>query len=423
MENCKLPKDLVVDILARLSVKSLMQFKCVCKFFYDLITSDRHFLDKHYGISKAKTDYVLLETGWNVREYYLLYKESEGNEIECIYLDIPVRPKAQRWVKSCEGMLCLILTRKDVLNLDAGDNLIYDILIWNPFIRKIKALPPITVPYKLSYPAYALNAFGFGISNNMIWKVVMRLEICSLCDDGRKIVHQTTMVYSQVHGDSWSLRPINLVTSFLDREIQGDGFYLKGRYYWSEKSYFNGQYLLWFDMDDKVFGTIEFPSDVTIASVTIMDETIALLGYPSVGDFSCIGIWLMIENDNNTYWRKQTIVDCVVNADNNECWRPIGIWNAGTELLVFLDSTIAWDPFSDEMDVPYFISIDLVTQERKMFSISKERKCITMTSDQAAGYIQVYNERNTNIAEEWKQSIFMRKRIYARVYSESLHLL
>nr|GMD22864.1 putative F-box protein At1g19160 [Ipomoea batatas] len=146
-------------------------------------------------------------------------------------------------------------------------------------------------------------------------------------------------------------------------------------------------------MDEEVFGTIELPSNVIIASFTIMNETIALLGYSTVGDSSCIEIWLMIENDNNTYWHKQAIIDCVVNVDNNERWRALGIWNVDNELLVFLDTTLHWDPFFDEMEVPYFISIDLVTQERKMFFISKERKSITVASDQVDGYVQVYNVR------------------------------
>nr|GMD25819.1 putative F-box protein At1g19160 [Ipomoea batatas] len=427
MENCKLSQELVVDILARLRVKSLMRFKCVCKFLYDLITSDRHFQHKHYGISKAKTDRVLLEVGYDTREYYLLYKESE---IECIYLDIPIIPSAQ-WVKCCQGMLCLISTRKDMINLGPGDDLIYDILIWNPSTRKIKAIGPITVPYKLSnYPAYAINEFGFGICNNMTWKVIMRLEIHSLYGDGRDIVDYITMVYSQVRGDSWSLSQTNSPLSFYTFQwehcLEGisEDFYLKGRYYWGYKSPSNDPYLLWFDMDEEVFGTIELPSNVIIASFTIMNETIALLGYSTVGDSNCIEIWLMIENDNNTYWHKQAIIDCVVNVDNNERWRALGIWNVDNELLVFLDTTLHWDPFFDEMEVPYFISIDLVTQERKMFFISKERQSITVASDQVDGYVQVYNERNnTDITEEWKLNCFMREGIYARVYGESLHSL
>ncbi|XP_019170562.1 PREDICTED: putative F-box protein At3g52320 [Ipomoea nil] len=394
MEDCRLSTDLVVDILSRLPVKSLMRFKCVCKFFYDLITSDRHFMDTHYGIRKAKTDCVLLEAGLVVREYYLLYKES--SEIECIYLDIPPTTRVQ-WVKCCQGMLCLISPRNEITyKLDHGDYLIYDIWICNPSIKKVKALPSLTVPYRLPYDAFVRNEFGFGISNDMTLKVVMLLEIYSL-DDGGRIPHQMTLVYSQVGGESWSLRQINnSVTSCCDIEGANNDFYLKGRYYWRAERVYDGygRYLIWFDMNCEVFGTIELPV-VSIYSVSIMNETIALLGYSGKDDwdFSCIEILLMMEDDNNTYWNKKSNIDCVVNVDNNESWRPIGIWNLDGELLVFIDHRNDWDSDHSDPDhahdvrgVPYFISLDLVTQERKMFSLSKQRKSITIASNSTADF-------------------------------------
>ncbi|XP_019170535.1 PREDICTED: F-box/kelch-repeat protein At3g23880-like [Ipomoea nil] len=415
MENCKLSRDMMVEILSRLPVKSLMRFKCVCKFFYDLIKSDQHFMHKHYEISKAKTDCVLLEVGYDCKEYYLLYKESEYNEIGCIYLDIPGTPRA-RWVKCCKGMICLISTKND--KLDNGDYLIYDIFIWNPSIRKVKDLPSVTVPYRAPCDVFALSEFGFGISNNMTWKVVMLIEICSSFDG--RTVHQITMVYSQDHGDSWSLREINSVTNFRNIQNKSNDFYLKGRYYWQTRGH--GKHcLIWFDMNNEVFGTIELPAPYyTFALVSIMNETIVLFDSPIVGNTRCNDIWLMIENDNNTYWCKQARIDSSPSIYNNiEFLRPIGIWNVDGELLVFLDRTV--DPNSEHADVPYFISLDLVTQERKMFSISKERKSITIASNPTPGNIQVYNERNTDTIEEWKYHMSM-QRINARVYYESLYL-
>ncbi|XP_031121200.1 putative F-box protein At3g47150 [Ipomoea triloba] len=420
MENCKLPRDMVVDILLRLPVKSLMRFKCVSKFFYDLIKSDHHFMNKHYEISKAKTDCVLLEAGWDAKQYYLLYKESEDNEIGCIYLDIPRTPTSRVVsVKSCKGMLCLISTKDFRLKHD--EYLVYDILIWNPSIRKAEVLPSVTVPYRAPCDAYVYNHFGFGISNNMTWKVVILLDIRSL--DGSTI-HQITMVYSKDHSDSWSLRQINPVISC--RDISFNDFYLKGRHYWRAVGYYdddeyfiNDECLIWFDMNDEVFGTIELPSN--LYTISIMNETIALLVGNSK-NFVCIDIWLMIENDDNTNWRYQASIDCAqFNIYNNlSAWTPIGIWNVDGELLAFVD--FDWDGLeSDHVGVPYFVSLDLVTQERKVFSLSKERKSITMASNSTTGHFQVYNERNIDILEEWKHNIFDREEIYARVYYESLH--
>ncbi|XP_031121181.1 uncharacterized protein LOC116024430 [Ipomoea triloba] len=412
---------MVVDILSRLRVKSLMRFKCVCKFFYDLIKSDHHFMNKHYEISKGKTDCVVLEVGCFDREYYLLYKESEYNEIGCIYLDIvPGTPtsRVESWFKCCKGMLCLISIKDTRLN--PGDYLIYDILIWNPSIRKVEALPSVTVPYRAPCHVFVDHQhFGFGISNNMTWKVVMLLDISS--SEDYSTIHQMTMVYSKDHSDSWSLRQINSVISCENISGQHNDFYLKGRHYWRVEYFIYIEYLIWFDMNDEVFGTIELPSNLFIASVTIMNENIALLveNYKNTG---CIDIWLMIENDNNTNWRKQVSIDCAqLNIYNNiEHWTPIGIWNVDGELLVFLNRD--WDDLEPEhVRVPYFVSLDLVTQERKIFSLSKERKSITMASNSTTGHFQVYNEMNIDIIEEWKHNIFERETIYAQVYYESLH--
>nr|GMD28677.1 putative F-box protein At1g19160 [Ipomoea batatas] len=351
-------------------------------------------MHKHYEISKAKTDCVLLEAGcYDVREYYLLYKESEYNEIGCIYLDIPRTPTSSVVsFKCCKGAPC---------------------------------------------HAYVDHHFGFGISNNMTWKVVMLLDICSL--DCRAI-HQMTMVYSKDQSDSWSLRQINSVISCKNIAGRNNDFYFKGRYYWlaetSEAYYDNDEYfinhdeyLIWFDMNDEVFGTIKLPSNLSFipSTVTVMNETIALLVENSEKNFENserIDIWLMIENDNNTAWRKQASIDCAqLNIYNNiEHWTPIGIWNVDNELLVFLDcDRDDLEPEPEHVGVPYFVSLDLVTQETKKFSLSKERKSITMASNSTTGHFQVYNGRNIDIIEEWKHNNFKRETLYARVYYESLH--
>ncbi|XP_019170785.1 PREDICTED: uncharacterized protein LOC109166294 [Ipomoea nil] len=326
-------------------------------------------------------------------------------------------------------MLCLISTTNNIYKLGKGDYLIYDIWICNPSIRKVKALPSVTVPYRPSYDAFVYNRFGFGISNDMTWKVVILLYFCSV-DDGT--TQQITLVYSQVRGDSWSLRQIDSVTpccDFIEFEDETNDFYLKGRYYWSASRLFDdplnlymvprNPYLFWFDMNDEMFGTIELPSDISISSISIMNETIALLQYSSMWDSSCIEIWLMIENDNNTYWHKQA---CIVNTDYRGRCRAKGIWNLDSQLLVFADGILAWYPTLPERDIPYFMSIDLVTQAKKKFYISKKRKSINIDSN-LAGYLQVYNERNIDIKEEWKFSKFRLKEIYTRVFSESLYLV
>nr|GMD63999.1 putative F-box protein At1g19160 [Ipomoea batatas] len=179
MENCILPKDLLIDILVRLSVKTLMRFKCVCRFLYDLIKKDHFFIDKHYEFSRAKNNCALLEFNAsyfpiNDVLYYVLYKESES-QARCIYLDMPV---PIRYAKTCHGVLCLIVG-KNYSSLDgisSSYGMIFYVYTLNPSTREMKALPSINVPTKPPSESHLCIEFGFGLSKNKAWKIIMLLS-------------------------------------------------------------------------------------------------------------------------------------------------------------------------------------------------------------------------------------------------------
>lgn len=244
MESSNLPKELLVEILARLPVKSLMRFKSVCKFFYSLIKSDHHFMHKHYKVSGLKRNHILREDTIPFKTFNILSLESESNEEnECIYLEVKIE-ETTRSVKCCCGMLCMILSegRRGSTHYFGNNLPAFDILIWNPHTKEIKSLPSIRVPYKPSIrPSrrelwYMEEQFGFGFSNNMTWKVVMLLYIQDkyLQSGGTLPIemgdsHEMVMVCSQV-GDLWSWRQIDGVPHF--RLDASNDFYLKGKYYW-----------------------------------------------------------------------------------------------------------------------------------------------------------------------------------------------
>nr|GMD47371.1 putative F-box protein At1g19160 [Ipomoea batatas] len=105
--------------------------------------------------------------------------------------------------------------------------IIFDVLIFNPFTREVKVLPFIKV------------------------------------------------------GDVWSRRQIDAALDSLHLHLLLDtrDFYLNGRYYWQS---FKGR-LVWFDMDDEVFGKIELPSNVEVLDhYTVMNESIALFTFPQL---------------------------------------------------------------------------------------------------------------------------------------------
>ncbi|KAL6146547.1 hypothetical protein ACLB2K_057225 [Fragaria x ananassa] len=54
MAECKLPREMVVEIFLRLPPKSLMRFKCIHKSWNSLINS-RHVVDKHFHFHNNQT--------------------------------------------------------------------------------------------------------------------------------------------------------------------------------------------------------------------------------------------------------------------------------------------------------------------------------------------------------------------------------
>nr|GMD44602.1 putative F-box protein At1g19160 [Ipomoea batatas] len=428
MEDCKLPMDVMIDILARLPVKTLMRFKCVCKFFYDLIKSNHQFMDKHYEFRKRKSHGVVIDLhadnypGPN-NVFNLIYKESECDDAVCTYLDLP--NSNQRFVKCCHGILCLFLCRDDMSQSDIAE-IIFDVLILNPFTREIKALPSIKIPDK---PPYRQRIqFGFGLSNNMSWKIIMLL---SFQDANMEIKDNLgiVMVCSQV-GSFWSWRQIDaaLYSSYLHYPMSTGDFYFKGKYYWPKI----GEYLVWFDLDDEVFGKIEPPCNgKDLLYFTVMNESIAVITgiKPCTVNELCIEIWVMDENDNNINWHKHASIPRSGDIWRTEHFNTIGFWNPSGHLLVFsglfdLMYTNFYDnQYYDEEFVfkrgigPNLISIDLETYEKKTIFASQEKKSTLSICLNQDGHVQVCSDRSVDSNILWNMGA------YARTCNESLKLL
>ncbi|XP_019187040.1 PREDICTED: uncharacterized protein LOC109181633 [Ipomoea nil] len=351
-------------------------------------------------------------------------------------------------------MLCLILGRGDfTLQYSDATDLIFDFLIWNPFTRETKNLPSVKVPAIKKPVRYGIfGGFGFGFSKNMSVKIVLlwhfEYNFIEIQDS-----YEIVMVCSQI-GDSWGWRQIDEVPG---AAVQSDqSFYLKGRYYWRWFGDLKIGRLVWFDFSDENFGIIEFPTRCFVASVTIMNDNIALLSCegPTVGGLSwegpkdCIEIWLMSENENdsNIYWHKHASINCTTSIEyrknwspegnfsrDKECWSPIGIWKlGGRDHLLVCPEYNGYRSKEDENEgryTLYVISIDLVTQEWKSLYLGGDGRTINILSN-SDGFVKVCSETQTNY-------ITFRKHYFhldylgpyvsvsgsARVLSESLKLL
>lgn len=177
-----LPLDLVAEILCRLPVKLLLQFRCVCKSFKSLI-SDHKFGKKHLQLS-TKRHHLLVSTTNNLGELLLFdspipsdFLFSTINHTKLNYpncLKIGYTPPSLGCSRSCDGILCFTINNGPAV-------------LWNPSIRTFKILPPLDDKH--------LSAYSFGydhLINN--YKIVA----LSLCKDKTEVSVHTLGTYSWI---------------------------------------------------------------------------------------------------------------------------------------------------------------------------------------------------------------------------------
>nr|POE66585.1 f-box protein cpr30 [Quercus suber] len=149
-----IPQELIIEILARLPVKSVVRFLCVSKEWYALIT-DSDFIKLHLKSSiETNRDRILILDEGKFSPYSSAVQFSKDNQFgKTFEIYMPL----QNWVISdfCDGLVCL---HKDYVKLEVA--------IWNPLIRKYRKLPiePIDVPS--SFWSGSRLAFGHDPRND-----------------------------------------------------------------------------------------------------------------------------------------------------------------------------------------------------------------------------------------------------------------
>ncbi|PNY04259.1 F-box/kelch-repeat protein [Trifolium pratense] len=166
-----LPYNLVEEeILCRLPVKYLLQFRCVCKSWNSLI-SDPRFAKKHLSMSTtcrlhfirrcchprgtiASCPLQCIFTNTSCRSKNKNSKKNKKKPTVCINVTQLKYPSYRSnypphvFVGSCNGILCL------AHEFSIDDSLV--VILWNPSLRKVKELP------QSHYPNLSRISYGFG---------------------------------------------------------------------------------------------------------------------------------------------------------------------------------------------------------------------------------------------------------------------
>ncbi|XP_062014431.1 F-box protein CPR1-like [Rosa rugosa] len=347
------PQEIISNILIRLPIKSLIKCTSVCKSWKSLIQNPS-FIDAHLSHTVScnnqnGTHLLLVHSVCSKRfcslfdrdfvrgekeDLYSLYYDNHGFDEYC-KIELPsdleeiMLSSCFRVVGTCNGLVCLV----DELGCHG-----YNLIIWNPCIRKFVNLPE---PAVLRGGCDASVGFGYDATSND-YKVV---RLVTLSDQYQNFHEWPTLfqVYSLATG-SWSrlrsdLPPCQMFSSPAQA-------FVNGALHWSairQKNDAFNYFVLAFDVGSELFREIMFPKslkwDPPLAlriSVSGDGKSIAVFTdwRKSHTDYF-LDIWVMKEYCMENSWTKLMILSAEVpqrNLPKTLCFRKIG------EVLVLEDS-------------------------------------------------------------------------------------
>ncbi|KAJ1382728.1 F-box-like domain superfamily [Sesbania bispinosa] len=153
-------KDLIIEILSWLPVKSLLRFKCVSKFFKSVI-SDTGFIKLHLQRSPRDAN-ILFKWKGRFKHCTAICSSVLNNPSFNIVEDLGRRewdPSEKHSIihGSCNGLICVVVSSPPKLSNE--EYLIdYQFYLWNPATRlRSQKSPCLSIPSSISCPE-----FGFG---------------------------------------------------------------------------------------------------------------------------------------------------------------------------------------------------------------------------------------------------------------------
>jgi len=355
-----LPDEVLLEILQRLSVKSLIQLRCVSKSWNSLITSSA-LINSHLARSlslpsKSNNLIVRYRIDRPYVEHYKLIHDDNASFDQIQQLEIPVK--------------CLHINHFILIGSINGLFSLYELdrfILWNPSIGKSITLPKPCIKthdFGICYPA-----FGFDPRTND-YKVVRIVVQCVLMYKGPK---QTLVEIYSLNEGSWRITsagasyPLGISFNYWRRPAAS----LNGVVHFAAnvKGSAFSPLVLSFDLGDEVFRMIPVPDstfkeDDDVHTTVIAGSLTLLCHDPAMHTFNkhC-SIWMMKEYGIVDSWTKLCTVDL-----NREIIRVLGIRKNG-HIFVVAKLPCDWELSSYDLESqqvkklgicgnPYFFHID-----------------------------------------------------------------
>ncbi|KAL8047478.1 hypothetical protein ABFX02_07G002600 [Erythranthe guttata] len=274
------PDEVIIQILARLPIKSLFRTKCVSKSWYNLI-SDKYFTNRYNEVS-IRNPMVLVEINdptLNSKPSLILVDNSKGvSEFSLDFVNDRVKIRS-----SCNGLLCCS---------SIPDKGVY--YVCNPMTKEYRLLPKTRErPFSRFYPDGEATLVGLACDiYTQTYNVV-------LAGYHRSFGHRPGRTFTCMVFDSDSNKWSKFVT------LQNDNFthmnrnqavFVNGALHWLTASCSSVMVL---DLGTEIWGKIELPSEVTCEARNIRIYLLECEGRLSVVEISDVwmSIWVMVGGD------------------------------------------------------------------------------------------------------------------------------
>ncbi|KAK4725903.1 hypothetical protein R3W88_030820 [Solanum pinnatisectum] len=312
-----LPQDIMSNILSRLHVKYLLQFKCVSKSWLSLI-SNEEFIKLHLSlaISDPNTNHfrILTMSPFKSLDYespssFEDHVNDDSAIVDLLYpsMDEGLESNNVEIIGSCNGLICLLLCDTNKISL------------WNPSTRVSRDLPSLTCNFHNDCPIF--NGFGYDSINNT-YKVVRGTS------DGIVDVFSTS-------GKRW-----RRIQGFKDISIfdEEQGVFFNGTLHWLGYNDINEtkkeKTIVTLDLGQETFGVMKQPilehdENVNFHNVGVLQGCLSLL---NKGNGLYCEIWVMKEYGVISSWIKLFVLD-IVDFEHSGYVDPICFTKNG-ELIV-----------------------------------------------------------------------------------------
>ncbi|KAI3758072.1 hypothetical protein L6452_05619 [Arctium lappa] len=316
MLKAELPDEVIRDILSRLPVKSLLQFRSVSKHWRGLI-ADTHFVKSHLKkVLALSSHHQILVPASPLMS--LSYNASPDDINASIELDSPfLKPRTSiKILGSCNGLVCLIDGTRDVI-------------IYNPSTRR--HFKPYQLPQQVLPCSNRIEfVYGFGCGSNPNDMRVVRFP---------RFARDSEYIKSMVCGVA-SGSPVSGVVAYNYDFIDTVGTFLNGSLHWLAHHSNNdneNRAIASFNISEETFGDLSLPpqeGSLPYYNLGVLQGCLSALCDDMY--YTDVEVWLMKEYGVVNSWTKFIKVPLNTGIENISYMMPLSSLN-DDEILLEID--------------------------------------------------------------------------------------